>query len=204
MKRAFSVLWVTLLVCLLAAGCAAVPAQPTAPVPTPEAVTSTPEPVLPDAFPMQLAFSSGAGGWSTALTLNRDGSFEGTYRDSDMGDLGPEYPHGTVYLCDFSGQFDHIRKENDTTYSMTLSRVDSQRPAEETWVEQGIRYVSSVPYGLEQGKNFLLYTPDQTVAGLSEEFLSWWPPRFLPEEEIPQTLSFYGLYNKDMGYGFFG
>ena len=205
MKRAFSVLWGVLLVCLLVAGCTATskPAVP-APEESTPALTPVPELPLPDAFPVELVFSSGAGGWSSAITLNRDGSFQGTYHDSEMGEQGPDYPDGTVYLCDFSGQFDHIQKENDTTYSMTLSQVISQRPAEEEWVDRGVRYVASIPYGLEQGKDFLLYTPDTAVAGLSEEFLSWWPQRYLPEENTPQTLTFYGLYNEEMGYGFFG
>ena len=53
---------------------------------------------LPDVFPMELIFSSGAGAWRTTLTLNRDGSFSGSFRDSDMGDRTDDYTNGTVYL----------------------------------------------------------------------------------------------------------
>ena len=43
---------------------------------------------LPDVFPLEFVFSSGAGAWRTAIVLNQDGSFNGAYLDSDMGDRG--------------------------------------------------------------------------------------------------------------------
>jgi len=69
-------------------------------------------------------------------------------------------------------------------------------------VEDGVRYVSSEPYGVEEGKDFILYLPDTPTQGLDEEFLSWWPGQY--QEDQSDTLGFYGLYNVDMGYGFFG
>ncbi len=59
---------------------------------------------------IQFVFSSGAGGWSTLLDIRPDGSFEGEYFDSDMGSMGETYPNGTVYLCDFKGQFTEPEK----------------------------------------------------------------------------------------------
>lgn len=79
---------------------------------------------LPGTYPMDLVFSSGAGGWSTTLTLSEDGSFTGAFSDSEMGERDEnEYPNGTVYVCNFSGQFKDIKKVNDYTYSMTLDSV---------------------------------------------------------------------------------
>lgn len=77
------------------------PASPTA-MPTAVPV------LLPEDMPQDFVFSSGAGGWQTSLTLNRDGSFTGTYSDSEMGDQRDDYPHGTVYICEFSGQFSNL------------------------------------------------------------------------------------------------
>ncbi len=158
---------------------------------------------LPDALPMEFVFSSGAGGWRTTLTLNPDGSFEGSYSDSEMGDSGEDYPNGSVYVCEFSGQFDDIHKVDDHTYSMTLGEVTTSKEKDEEWIEDGIRYIASDPYGLEDGKEFLLYTPETPVEGLSEEFLSWWPNRYTQSEAPLETLSCYGIYNQKMGYGFF-
>ncbi len=53
--------------------------------------------------------------WATSISLNRVGSVEGSYHDSDMGFIGEGYPHGTVYICKFSGVFDNIHQIDDTT-----------------------------------------------------------------------------------------
>ena len=65
---------------------------------------------LPGTYPMDMVFSSGAGGWSTTLTLSEDGSFTGAFSDSEMGERDEnDYPNGTVYFCNFSGQFANIK-----------------------------------------------------------------------------------------------
>ena len=136
------------------------------------------------------------------LTLAADSSFSGEYHDSDMGDGGDDYPDGTVYLCNFSGKFTDIKQLDDHSYSLTLEELSSDYEQGKEWVEDGVRYVSSEPYGVEQGKDFILYLPDTPTDGLNEEFLSWWPGQY--QEDQSDTLDFYGLYNVDMGYGFFG
>ena len=55
-------------------------------------------------------------------------------------------------------------------------------------------------YDLEKGTDFLLYSPETPTEGLDEEFLTWWPNRNL--EDI-NTLNCWGLWNQEMGYGFF-
>ncbi len=157
---------------------------------------------LADSLPIDLEFSSGAGAWGTGLTLAADGSFSGEYHDSDMGDSGDDYPDGTVYLCNFSGKFTDIKQLDDHSYSLTLEELSSDYEQGKEWVEDGVRYVSSEPYGVEQGKDFILYLPDTPTDGLNEEFLSWWPGQF--QEDLSDMLDFYGLSNVDMGYGFFG
>lgn len=160
---------------------------------------------LPDVFPLEMEFSSGAGAWRTSITLNRDGSFEGQHSDADAGDRGDSYPHGTVYLCDFSGQFENIEKVDDHTYSMTLKEITAEKAEGETWIEDEIKYIASEPYGLDGGKEFLFYTPQTPLSGLSEDLLSWWPGWYYSNDSgnSLETLSCYGLYNKEMGYGFF-
>lgn len=160
---------------------------------------------LPDVFPMELIFSSGAGAWRTTLTLNRDGSFSGSFRDSDMGDRTDDYTNGTVYICDFSGQFGDIKQLDSCTYSMELEELTAQKTKAGEWIEDGYRYIAADPYGMEEGKEFLFYTPETELEGLSKEFLSWWPGWYYAHAlgKDPVTLSGYGLYNREMGYGFF-
>jgi len=161
------------------------------------------EDTLPDELPLTFIFSSGAGGWGTSMTLNDDGSFEGLYSDSEMGEMGETYPQGTVYVSEFSGKFGDIKQINDYTYSMTLKEITSKYAEGEEWILEEIRYVVAEPYGVESGKEFILYTPQTPVEGLSEEFLSWWPNRYLYVEGELTTLSCYGIYNKETEYGFF-
>ena len=79
---------------------------PTEPAPTePIPVETEPAETVPEAVQLPLAdetveflFTSGAGGWSTQLSLNRDGSFTGEFHDSEMGDRTEEYPNGSVYI----------------------------------------------------------------------------------------------------------
>lgn len=179
------------------------PTETTAEPPT-QQVTEKEEPVVLDIIPLEFIFLSGAGAWSTQLTLHSDGSFDGIYHDSDMGISGEGYPHGSVFICNFSGQFDDIKQINDYSYSMTLKEITTQNQIGEEWIEDDIRYIASSPYGLEQGKEFILYTPETPIDELSEEFLSWWSNRYLLHDKEPLiTLSCYGLYNQEMGYGFF-
>ena len=50
-------------------------------------------------------FSSGVGAWSTELTVGENGTFTGSFHDSEMGETGENYPDGTLYGCSFHGQF---------------------------------------------------------------------------------------------------
>lgn len=157
---------------------------------------------LPGTFPMEFLFSSGAGGWGTTLTLYEDGTFEGAYHDSEMGDIGDGYPNGSVYVSVFSGKFGEIQKTDAYTWSMTLEELTTQNKPGEEWIEDEIRYVASEPMGVHGGETFLFYTPETPVTALTEDFLSWWPMRYLAEE-APETLSCYGINNLETGDGFF-
>ena len=153
---------------------------------------------LPGTYPMDMVFSSGAGGWSTTLTLSEDGSFTGAFSDSEMGERDEnDYPNGTVYFCNFSGQFANIKKVNDYTYSMTLDSVVIDKEAER--IEDGIRYKEGEPSGMDSGTEIYFYTPDAPVSDLPDGFLSWWQTR----STDATTLGCYGIYNKSADAGFF-
>ncbi len=137
------------------------------------------EGLLPFAVPMKMMFASGAGAWDTLLTLHPDGSFEGDYHDTDMGDSGPGY-QSTQYVCRFHGRFRDITQVTGTSWSLMLEELvlDTGHPIGEEWVETirtnegsyNLRYISSEPYGfntvddgpLKPGAQFMLYTPEAT------------------------------------------
>ena len=91
-------------------------------------------------------------------------------------------------------------KRAPSQYAMSLEELTVQETPGEEWIEDGIRYIASEAYGLEKGTDFLLYSPETPTEGLDEEFLTWWP-RWNVEDT--GTLNCWGLWNQEMGYGFF-
>ncbi|MBQ8942197.1 MAG: copper amine oxidase N-terminal domain-containing protein [Firmicutes bacterium] len=158
--------------------------------------------VLGSEIPEEFEFSSGAGGWHTTLKLAKDGSFTGCYSDSEMGSTGDGYPHGTMYVCEFSGNFTDIKKNEDGTYSMKLGKLESKTEEGKEWIEEEIKYIASTPYGIDGGKNFVIYPPETAIDSLSDEFISWWPGRY-DNDGDKKTIGCYGIYNKETEYGFF-
>ena len=191
-------------------------AETTEPVPTetaptePIPVETEPAETVPEAVQLPLAeetveflFTSGAGAWSTQLSLNRDGSFTGVFHDSEMGDRAEEYPNGSVYICNFSGVFTDIRQVSEYAYAMTLTDIQTEYQEGEEWIEDEIRYIASGPYGLEESTEFVLYLPDAPLDQMSEVFLFWWPHRYEQTENPRDTLDCFGILNVEMEHGFF-
>lgn len=150
-------------------------------------------------------FASGAGAWDTTLTIYEDGTFEGYFHDSDMGDTGEGYENGTVYVCEFHGSFTDIKKVNDYTYSMQLRTIELTEEPGKEWIEDGILFVTEEPYGLVDAEEVLLYLPGAPTAELPEEFVRWIAmPNGWSEDNLPAYLDNYGLYNVNAESGFYG
>ena len=145
-----------------------------------------------DDMPEDFIFSSGAGAWGTVLTINDDWSFYGTYHDSEWN---------TVYICEFTGRFSKPTLVNEYTYSMTLQELNYDNSGRE-YDADGIHYITSDPYGLDNADEFLIYLPGAPISELPEEFVMW---SFL-NSEVRATLpsGFYGLYNVGGQEGFTG
>ena len=159
---------------------------------------------LAPVFPIEFLFASGASSSGTELVLNQDGSFAGRHFDHENA-TGAGFPKGTCYLCDFSGWFENIRQITPYIYSMTLAELDTEKEEGEEWIEDDVLYIAARPYGLEDGEEFLLYTPGVPLEEIPEEFLSWWMGRgsYQEDEGSRQTLPCYGLFNIATGEGFF-
>lgn len=152
-----------------------------------------------DVADQEFLFASGAGAWGTVMTIREDGSFEGNYHDSDMGDTGDGYPNGTAYYCDFNGKFSAPVKENDYTYRFELEDIRyADEPGLESITDE-ILYKYTEAYGLSEGRAFCVYLPGAPVDELPEDFLSW-----VFYSDMDQTLPIYGIYNIDAKYGFSG
>ena len=145
-------------------------------------------------------FESGAGAWSTELSVKKDGSFSGMYHDSDMGDTGKNYENGTIYTCKFSGKFASVQKVNDYTYKTSIKEISTEQENGKEEILDGTRYVYSTPYGLDDAKDIYIYVKGATVSNLPEGYLSW------VNDAIngSKTLPFYGIYNENAETGFSG
>lgn len=145
-------------------------------------------------------FSSGAGAWSTGLYIYEDGSFEGLYSDADMGSNGDGYPDGTVYSCEFSGNFDkNIEVIDEYTVKVTLDSMEYANPAGTEEIADNVKYVYSDAYGLAGADSFYIYLPGKPISELDESVLSW----ISMAEPGDDTLSFYVFYNEDEGDAFY-
>lgn len=149
---------------------------------------------------VQFLFSSGVGGWCTTLDVKADGSFSGFYHDSDMGDAGEDYPNGTYYYSEFSGKFAQLEQINDYTYATTVDEIQVKNEVGTEEIIDGVKYVYSEPYGLENAGEILFYTKGAPVSELPEGYLSWVQYNY----DLGATLPFYGLYNVQAEDGFAG
>lgn len=153
-------------------------------------------------LPSEFIFSSGVGAWSTGITLNDDGTFDGEYSDSDMGNTGIDYPNGTVHICKFKGKFSVPELINEYVYSMRLEFLEVEGEVGNQYVENGILYINSEPYGFDDADEFLVYLPGCSLEEVSEEFLSWSQVNSKIRKTIPSGV--YGIYNVSGMKGFMG
>lgn len=144
------------------------------------------------------SFSSGAGAWGTSLNINADGSFSGSYTDSDAGDSGDKYPYGTVYSCQFTGTFTAAEKVNDYTYKTQISSITYEHEEGTEEYLDDIRYIYSKPYGLDDAKDIYIYVKGAAVSSLPEEYVEWVNMALDGADSLP----FYGLYNENSQEGF--
>jgi len=147
-------------------------------------------------------FSSGAGAWHTELNIHPDGTFDGYYYDSDMGDTGEGYPNGVMYYSAFDGQFSQLQKVDDFTYSFKIENITLQNEPGTEEIMDGTLYRYSEAYGLEKGGEMHMYLPKSQLSNLPEGYLSWiqWELADVNDGELP----FYGLYNTASENGFSG
>ena len=144
--------------------------------------------------------SSGAGGWSTDLQIFPDGSFAGTYHDSEMGDAADEYPDGTLYICSFTGRMSLAGHPEDNPLAIRVEELNVDEPAEREYIEDGVRYIYTEPYGLSAGDNMVLYAPGTDIGAFTDDMLLW--SHVLDSEDTIYELESWFLWSEATGSGF--
>lgn len=166
------------------------------------------ENVFPESFDLSMlenigfTYASGVGAWMTDLRIAGDGSFTGGYHDSDMGDSGEGYPNGTVYGCLFHGHLTLEETLNDYTVRLKVDLLAQDEGQLPEVYEDGVRYVTTDPYGMTCTDELLLFLPGAPVDQLPEGYVVWARMQGLAEDI--DLLPCYGLYNEPEDAGFTG
>ena len=148
------------------------------------------------------SFSSGAGGWSTDMQILEDGSFIGTYHDSEMGEMGDDYPYGTIYVCSFEGQMTLLEQVDEYSWKIRVDNLTlDDEPGQET-IDDGIRFVTSELYGLSEGDEMTVYLPGTPVDMFTEDMRMW--AHLFDVEEQPEAFEFWCMYSEANESGFVG
>ena len=151
---------------------------------------------------MNWSFCSGAGGWSTDMQIQPDGTFSGDFHDSEMDECTDAYPDGTVYFCHFTGRLSLVEQVNENTWKL---RVDELKQAEKAGAEtfgDGFRYVSADPYGISEGDEMLLYRPGTSLDGFTDEMKMW--SHVFDMDNTATELQAWFLYSAGNDSGFVG
>ena len=144
-------------------------------------------------------FSSGVGAWSTELTVGENGSFTGSFHDSEMGETGENYPDGTLYGCSFHGQFSDPEPVDEYAWTVKLSVEQDEGQVPEA-IEDGIRYVTAAPYGLEKAQTVTVFLPGTPVDRLPEGFMIWSHLQEIDPEA--KSIPYYAIWNEADESGF--
>lgn len=146
--------------------------------------------------PFTFVFSSGAGAWSTTLTIQEDGSFSGQYSDSDAGSYSDAYPNGTQYLCDFTGSFSQPVIVNENTFSVKVEEMKfANQPGTEE-IMNDVRVLYSECYGLAEGDELFISVPGTPLEDISEEYRNWLHFYDLSSSEEVTLLPYFALLNE--------
>ena len=158
-------------------------------------------PSFADLSDLAWTFSSGAGGWSTDMTIDADGAFSGTYHDSEMGDTGDGYPKGTLYICAFSGRMTWAGQADECAWIIRVDELTTESEPGVVTINDGVRYITAEPYGLSEGDEMLLYSPGTPAERLSEQMRVW---ARLFGEDAPAELETWFLGSEKNESGFVG
>jgi len=143
------------------------------------------------------SFYSGAGGWSDDFYIEKDGSFHGSYHDSDMGDSGDGYPDGTRYYCEYEGHFENIQKIDEYTYKMHMKDINVINNDGE-YIADGVKYIPVTPYALNNADEIEIYMPGKPVSEIDDEIKTW---IFVGSQEQQDSLENLALVNVNENQG---
>lgn len=76
---------------------------------------------------------------------------------------------------------------------MTLEKPRTNKKPGKISYKNGIRYITTTPYGFDKAKKFKIYSPGIKISRLPKGFSSWLPA--FVDTRTTKTLPRYGIYN---------
>ena len=111
----------------------------------------------------EMIFSIGVGAWRTYLNVNSDGTFSGQFTD---------YNDRDVYISDFTGRFSAPIKASPYEYHFSVENL-TYPATNRVYYKGAYKYTTADPYGMYEGKNFLLYLPGRPTKNITWLAKSW-------------------------------
>ena len=149
---------------------------------------------FPMGMPSVWCFSSGAGAWSTEMTVMEDGAFIGYYHDWDAG--ADVYPRGELQECCFAGQMSIPERISDYEYRIVVSELVQEGVPGDTFVRDEMLLTVSRPYGIDAGDSFILYMPGAPMNRIPPAYHEW---ASVAGDEW--HIRGFALYNMTAGFG---
>lgn len=146
--------------------------------------------------------SSGHGAWGVGIEVAEDGSFNGEYHDTNMGESGEGYPHGTIRQCKFYGKFNNVSKIDEYTYTCELEYLYNEVPEGTEEIVDLVRHIYTGAYGMEGGSNFLILLPGKPRSELTPGMLNWYGNTTGEGQDPSGVITRYCIYNVEGGYLF--
>lgn len=151
----------------------------------------------------QFVCESGVGAWESDLFVSRDGSFTGSYHDSNPGDTGDGYPNGSIVISSCIGKLTVQSQTGENSWRLTVSEFSLDHPAGYTAIQDGVNYEYEAFPGIGgKGAGFILYGPDTTPDELSaatggdvEELYA--NAGYEDTSDLPEKIGFYVLISDD-------
>ena len=144
-------------------------------------------------------FSSGVGAWGTEMIIGENGEFTGSFHDGEMGETGDGYPNGTIYGCTFHGQISDPEPVDEFAWKAKIVVTADEGQVPEA-IEDGIRFITSAPYGLQNANSITVFLPGTPVEHLPEGFIPW---SHLSEiDPDAEVIPYFAIWNEDDEAGF--